>query len=86
MALRGLKDTRVPLVLNALIYWGLGFTLAYVLGVVLDYGAVGIWLGLATALLMAGILLIARFVVVTRRIRDAQGADDRMLDADHLVR
>ena len=85
-ALRGLKDTRVPLVLNAFNYWGLGFTLTYVLGVVLDYGAVGIWLGLATALLMAGILLIVRFAVVTRRIRDAQAGDDRLLDADHLIR
>jgi MATE family multidrug resistance protein len=85
-ALRGLKDTRVPLVLNAFNYWGLGFTLAYLLGVVLDYGAVGIWLGLATALIMAGVLLIARFAVVTRRIRDAQSADERLLDADHLVR
>ncbi|CAN0503443.1 unnamed protein product, partial [Phaeothamnion confervicola] len=27
-ALRGMKDTRVPLVLNALNYWGVGFTLA----------------------------------------------------------
>ncbi len=67
-SLRGLKDTRVPLLLNAANYWGLGFTLAYVLGIVLGYGARGIWIGLATALLTAGILLIARFRVVTRRL------------------
>ncbi|MCB1748867.1 MAG: MATE family efflux transporter [Gammaproteobacteria bacterium] len=60
-ALRGLKDTRVPLLLNAFNYWGIGFVLAWLLGIELGYGAHGIWAGLAVALCTAGVLLIARF-------------------------
>ncbi|MGR8920075.1 MAG: MATE family efflux transporter [Gammaproteobacteria bacterium] len=71
-ALRGLKDTRVPLAINALNYWGIGFTVAWVCGVALDFGAVGIWAGLATALITAGGMLIWRFRVVTRRLARAE--------------
>jgi multidrug resistance protein, MATE family len=67
-ALRGLKDTRVPLMLNAATYWGVGFTLAYGLGLVWGYGAIGIWTGLTVALWTAGALLIGRYVVLTRRL------------------
>lgn len=67
-ALRGLKDTRVPLLLNALSYWGIGFGLAWLLGMRLDYGAVGIWIGLTTALGVAGSFLVARFYLLTARL------------------
>jgi MATE family multidrug resistance protein len=60
-ALRGLKDTRVPLMLNAFNYWGIGFVLAWLLGVRAEQGAQGICIGLAVALCTAGVLLIARF-------------------------
>ena len=70
-ALRGLKDTRVPLLLNALNYWGIGFTLAYGLGHYADAGAAGIWTGLTTTLWVAAVLLIGRFVLLTRRLLDA---------------
>ena len=63
-----LKDTRVPLLLNALNYWGVGFTLAYGLCHYADGGAVGIWIGLTTALWLASVLLIARFEILTRRL------------------
>lgn len=71
-ALRGMKDTRVPLVLNALNYWGVGFTLAYALGRYSDAGAAGIWVGLTTALWVASFLLIGRFVLLTRRLLQAR--------------
>lgn len=67
-ALRGMKDTRVPLLLNAFNYWGVGFTLAYGLCHYADGGAVGIWIGLTTALWLAAVLLIARFEILTRRL------------------
>jgi MATE family multidrug resistance protein len=85
-ALRGLKDTRVPLLLNALNYWGLGFTLAYVLGVVLGHGAVGIWIGLTTALCVAGGLLVARFAFVTRRLRAGQSSSVPISKEQHVAR
>lgn len=63
-----LKDTRVPLLLNAFSYWGVGFTLAYGRCHYADGGAVGIWMGLTTALWLAAVLLIARFESLTRRL------------------
>jgi MATE family multidrug resistance protein len=60
-ALRGVKDTRVPLLINGLVYWCIGFTVAYVLGVELGYGAKGVWLGLTCSLWIAAILLTRRF-------------------------
>ena len=65
-ALRGLKDTRVPLVLNAINYWGFGFVAAYVLGDVFEFGAQGVWTGLSFALLSAAFLMVARFVFLIR--------------------
>src|SRR5436190_11269897 len=42
-ALRGLNDTRVPLLLAVVSYWFIGFTMACVLGFKTDLGAVGVW-------------------------------------------
>ncbi|MEQ8663986.1 MAG: MATE family efflux transporter, partial [Gammaproteobacteria bacterium] len=67
-ALRGLKDTRVPLLINALNYWGIGFGLAWLLGMTADLGAHGIWIGLTTALCTAGLFLLLRFRWLTRRL------------------
>jgi len=67
-ALRGLKDTRVPMVLNAFNYWGVGFALAYGLGIYYGFGASGIWIGLTAALWAAAGLLLGRFVIVTKRM------------------
>jgi len=73
-ALRGLKDTRVPLLINALNYWGIGFGLAWLLGMVGGLGAHGIWLGLTAALCTAGVFLLVRFRWLTRRLAEAHGA------------
>ena len=86
-ALRGLKDTKVPMLLNAANYWGIGFALAYLLGITLGHGAIGIWIGLATALCAAAVTLIARFVWLTRKLlRDSEPATVSLLEPDHLVR
>ena len=68
-ALRGLKDTRVPLILNAINYWGFGFVAAYVLGVVFKFGAQGVWTGLSFALLSAAFLMVGRFIFLIRVIQ-----------------
>lgn len=60
-ALRGLKDTRRPMVINFISYWLLGLTAGYVLGFVLDYGAEGLWWGLVLGLTVASVLLTIRF-------------------------
>lgn len=59
--LRGLKDTRLPMVIAILSYWAVGMPTAYVLGFVLDLGGVGVWSGLAAGLACAAFLLTRRF-------------------------
>ena len=73
-ALRGYQDARVPLAIVVASYWGIGFTLAWVFGIVRGGGAPGVWLGLIAGLTAAGLLLAARFhVVSTRRAPAAPG-------------
>jgi MATE family multidrug resistance protein len=45
-ALRGYKDTLVPMLLAGLGYWGAGFLGGWLLAFPLGYGAVGLWWGL----------------------------------------
>ena len=66
-ALRGLKDTRIPFLINAVVYWGVGFSVAYYLGVHLGYGARGVWFGLCCCLWVAAVVLSLRFRAVMRR-------------------
>ncbi|MGB0439331.1 MAG: MATE family efflux transporter, partial [Paracoccaceae bacterium] len=59
--LRGVQDTRVPMIVAAVSYWVLGLPAGYVLGFVLGYGAVGVWSGLVLGLAMAAVLMMGRF-------------------------
>ena len=58
--LRGMHDTRVPMVMASVSYWAVGVPVSYVLGFVFDYGAVGIWMGLVAGLALAWSLMGAR--------------------------
>lgn len=68
-ALRGLKDTRVPMFLAAFAYWGIGMPLGAGLGLGLGWGPRGMWLGLIAGLLVAAVLMAGRFL---RSSRDAR--------------
>lgn len=68
-ALRGIGDTRVPFLLAALGYWGIGFPAAWGLTVVAGMGAVGAWWGLAAGLSVTATLLTMRFARRTARGR-----------------
>ena len=59
--LRGVQDTTVPMWLASLSYWVIGLPASYVMAFTLDWGAVGIWLGLTVGLGMAALLLGLRF-------------------------
>ncbi|TAG25794.1 MAG: MATE family efflux transporter, partial [Rhodobacterales bacterium] len=48
--LRGVQDTRVPMVLATVSYWLIGIPCSYVLAFPLGYGGVGLWLGLVVGL------------------------------------
>ena len=67
-ALRGLKDTRVPMFIAALAYWGVGMPLGAGLGLGLGWGPRGMWLGLIGGLCCAAFLLARRFLSSARRI------------------
>ncbi len=67
-ALRGLKDTRVPMWLAALSYWGLGMPLGAGLGLGLGWGPQGMWLGLILGLSAAAVLMATRFQRSSRRL------------------
>jgi MATE family multidrug resistance protein len=60
-ALRGLKDTKVPMVVNFFAYWVIGIPVALYLGFRAEMGAPGLWIGLIAGLTIAGILHNARF-------------------------
>lgn len=62
-SLRGLSDTRTPMLLAIFGYWFVGLPTAYVLGFVFDLRGVGVWLGLATGLAFVAILLVSRFAM-----------------------
>ena len=59
--LRGVQDTAAPMIIAALSYWGLGIPISYVLGFVLGWGGIGVWLGLVSGLACAAVLLMLRF-------------------------
>ncbi|MRH22839.1 MATE family efflux transporter [Rhodovulum strictum] len=59
--LRGMQDTRVPLAIAVVGYWLVGMPVAWGLGFGLGWGGVGIWLGLAAGLAVAGVAMMARF-------------------------
>lgn len=70
-ALRGLKDTRGPMLISLAGYWGLGLTSAALFGVYLGFGGKAIWISLAVALSVVGVLLVRRFWARSRRLIDA---------------
>ena len=60
-ALRGFKDTTVPMALCVFSYWVVGFTLAYYFGVQRGGGPVLVWVGLTLGLTVSAVLLVARY-------------------------
>src|SRR5690606_17590749 len=65
-ALRGFKDTAVPMALCVFSFWVVGFALAYQFGVVRGGGPVQVWMGLIAGLALSSLLLVLRFVWMTR--------------------
>jgi MATE family multidrug resistance protein len=68
-ALRGMSDTRVPLLLAAIGYWLIGFPSAYGLAFPAQFGAVGVWIGLSCGTAVYATLLVLRFRLLTRRLQ-----------------
>jgi len=68
--LRGLKDTRVPMIAAAFGYWVIGFPTGYTLAFHFGLGARGLWWGLAAGLASVALLMTLRFHRLSlRRVR-----------------
>lgn len=67
-ALRGFKDTAVPMAMCWFSYWVVGFSLAYVFGVVRGQGPILVWGGLIAGLSVCAVLLLARYRSISRKL------------------
>ena len=53
-ALRGLGETRRPMIWNLVGHWGIGLPIGWTLAFVAGWGVLGIWIGLSTGLIVVG--------------------------------
>ncbi len=58
-ALRGLGDTRTPMLLNLAGHWMVGLPVGYLLCFVIGWGVLGLWFGVSAGLLLVGSLVTA---------------------------
>ncbi len=77
-ALRGMKDTFVPMLVNILAYWVVGFPLGYILGITYQMGARGFWYGITAGLTTGALLHNFRFFVLSRKKKTKR--DQKSLD------
>ncbi len=66
--LRGMNDTRVPMLINAFSYWAIAFAAGYYAAHHLGWGAKGLWGGLILGLTVAAILLSIRLWIRIRQV------------------
>lgn len=59
--LRGLQDTRVPMIIAISGYWLGGFVIAVLLGFLTPLEGIGVWIGLAVGLVIVSALLLRRW-------------------------
>src|SRR5262249_28735887 len=81
-ALRGLNDTRAPMLFAAISFWAIGFTSAYLLAFRADLGVFGIWIGFSLGVIAFAALLTSRFHILMRRryLPDAVKVDATIKD------
>ncbi|MGV6889696.1 MATE family efflux transporter [Rhodophyticola sp. SM2404] len=70
--LRGVQDTRVPMIIATISYWLVGIPCSYLFGFVFDWGGQGVWLGLVVGLVLAGGFMMVRFWSKVARLNDAR--------------
>jgi MATE family multidrug resistance protein len=76
--LRGLKDTRVPMIFAAIGYWIIGLPVGVLLAFTFGMGGAGVWLGFVVALMVAAALMLGRFAL-RERVPGLQAALDGRL-------
>lgn len=66
--LRGIGDVNIPTLITFVAYWIIGIPAGYYLGIILGYGANGIWYGLTLGLLVSAGLLFTRFHYFSKKL------------------
>ncbi|MGE0152361.1 MAG: MATE family efflux transporter [Reyranellaceae bacterium] len=64
--LRGLKDTRVPMIFAAIGYWAIGLPVGVLLAFTFGLDGEGVWIGFVVALVVAAALMLGRFALRER--------------------
>lgn len=72
--LRGLGDTRTPMLWNLAGHWALGLPLGYALCFIVGVGVVGLWIGLSAGLIVVGTVLVVTWARRERGLRRILGA------------
>jgi len=65
-ALRGYKDTKIPMIINMFAYWALGFPLAYLAAITFRAPPSYIWAGFVLGLSVAAVLLTVRLLRISK--------------------
>ena len=71
-ALRGMNDTRVPLLFAAISYWLIGFPVACALAFWTAWGAIGVRIGLSCGTAVYAVLLVLRFRLLANRLEQVR--------------
>ena len=66
LALRGMKDARVPMIIAGASYWLVGAPICLILAIPFDLKGFGVWIGLAAGLSVAAVAMGLRFEWLTR--------------------
>ncbi len=67
-SLRGLHDTKIPLLITAISYWLIGFPAGYYLAEYRNYNIDGYWIGMIIGLTVAAILLLSRWFKISKKL------------------
>jgi MATE family multidrug resistance protein len=75
-ALRGMKDTLFPMGITLGVYWLMGLPLSWYLGFERHIGPQGLWMGLVAGLTLSAVLLVWRFLALSRHPAGSVPASD----------
>lgn len=81
-SLRGLQDVKVPTIITFLSYWLLGIPCSYITAIRLNWGPIGVWVGLIVGLSVSAVFLYYRFRTLTKKLGVSDPANTNILYKD----
>ncbi len=72
--LRGLGETKAPMIMNVIGHWLLGLPIGYALCFTCGWGVTGLWIGLSIGLIFVAVTLTAAWTRRTRHLTLSAGA------------